>query len=436
MALICPSCQTENVDGTQFCQGCGSSLAGVRPAQPTQPTQPTQPEETGYDPSSAPPPQPGDPRSTGYDPSPQEPGQQSTGYDPSPQPVPGAPGGGEAPSTGYQPQGGYGGQESQWTGYDPAGSGDGQQAPYGGRQPQQPQWTGYDPTQTQPQQGQYPPPQQGQYPPPQQGQWTGYDPTQTQQGTGTYAPPQQGQYGPQQGRWPGYESGQGGQQPPGGYSSPYYQPRTSPQVSRTSPGVVVGMAAAIVGILVVIVIVIVLVARSVHGGNVTPTTHPSVAPSPKPTAGGGGGGQTVSVGSVSIQVLSGFQLSDKDDTSVELEADDGAVLVASGQTNSPITLDQLFQSAEADLQKKYPDVSTCVDDQELTVAGKQGHVRGYKYTEQGDGGNSVVACHVYWYSVGAGGKTVYEWQQVSADSDFDEFEAKAQKERATIKWKI
>lgn len=232
--------------------------------------------------------------------------------------------------------------------------------------------------------------------------------------------------------------------PPAGQYTPYYNPGgVPPPVSRTSPGLLIGVAALALVAVVVVALGGFLVVRAVAGH--PQSNNPTPAPINAPGGGGGGnggggngGGGTG--GAVSISTLSldpgQFQVSNKTDTEVDLQGDPGGLAVAAGRSSTATTTQDELSRIQQQLQSQYGDLETCVQSTSFTIGGKSGTLVGWRYDDTDSSGNQTTVCDAYWVDAQPNGN-LYEYEQVGADDTWNsDLEPAAKPVRDSIKWLI
>lgn len=237
--------------------------------------------------------------------------------------------------------------------------------------------------------------------------------------------------------------------PPPQAFSPYYHPGgMPPPVSRTSPGLIVGIAALALVALVVVSLAGFLVVRrlasipqAANPGGSAPVSTPRGGPSPVPTTGptappqGGGAGGAVTTKSFSLDP-GGFQVTKHTDAEVDLQGSAGGVAVAAGQPDSPTTTQQELSHIQQQLESQYGSLQTCVDPQTFTIGGKSGTLQGWLYTDTDSSGNQVQVCDAYWVDAPRNGN-LYEYEQLGDNSTWNsELEPAAQPVRDSIQWLV
>jgi hypothetical protein len=225
-----------------------------------------------------------------------------------------------------------------------------------------------------------------------------------------------------------------------------------PPVSRTSPGLIVGIAAlALVAVVVLslagFVVVRNLGSRSPQATNPAPgpvstprgrpVPSPSAGPTPSPTPspGGGAGGNTVTTGAFSLDPGS-FQVTKQTDNQVDLQGSSGGVAVAAGRPGSATTTSAELASIQGQLASKYGSLQTCLDSQAFAIGGKAGTLEGWSYLDTDAGGNQVQVCDAYWVDVDPNGN-LYEYEELGTSSTWNsELEPAAQPVRDSIQWLV
>ncbi|MFZ0218368.1 MAG: hypothetical protein WAM30_20715 [Candidatus Dormiibacterota bacterium] len=220
------------------------------------------------------------------------------------------------------------------------------------------------------------------------------------------------------------------------YRSPYYAASgRAPQVGRMSPGLIVGVALAALVVVVVVALAGVVAVRALTGQPSGPTPSPTVAPTTSPS---GGSSSTVDTSTFSLAAGSTWSLKNRQDNLVDLQAGSGwgLVEVMSQQLGQPETTAQAFSNVESSLQKKYPSVTSCIDQSTMTIGGISGTVKGYLYDEPNASGSTVQVCDAIWIDSKSNGD-IYYYEQVSSNNDFNpRLEPAAKPVRSSIQWKL
>lgn len=243
--------------------------------------------------------------------------------------------------------------------------------------------------------------------------------------------------------------------PPPQAFSPYYHPAgPPPPVSRTSPGLIVGVAALALVALVVLSLAGFLLVRHLtsaptanrgpapvatpRGGPVpSPTTAPTTAPTAPPTSPpqGGGAGGTVTTHTFSLDP-SGFEVTKQTDVLVNLEGSVGFIAVTAGQPDLPTTTSQELSRIQQQLESQYGALETCVEPQAYSVGGKPGTLEGWRYLDTDSSGNEVQVCDAYWVNAASSGN-LYEYEQLGDDRTFNSrLEPAAAPVRQSIQWRV
>ncbi|MGH7922887.1 MAG: hypothetical protein ACREQM_23515, partial [Candidatus Dormibacteraceae bacterium] len=258
-------------------------------------------------------------------------------------------------------------------------------------------------------------------------------------GPGPSAPPPQRPYPP------GPQPSLGGQP-----ASPYYAPPGGmpPSVSRTSPGLVIGIAVLALAAIVVVCLGGFLVVRAISGGGgqaqvpppaVTspgPTTAPTAGPTTPPTGNSGGAGSTVSTNTLSVTPGSQFQVARQTGTEVDLQGSAGDIAVAAGKPDNATTTAGELAAIRSNLQSQYGDVESCVTSQGFAIGGKSGTLEGFRYTDTDPSGTQVQVCDAYWVDAAANGK-LYEYEQIGPSATWNsDLEPAAQPVRTSIRWLV
>lgn len=211
-----------------------------------------------------------------------------------------------------------------------------------------------------------------------------------------------------------------------GYQSPYYAPPPgtgAPIVHRT-PWVLI-ISIVVVAVLVIGSIGTVLALTLGHHSTTaadfsapsspsplsspspgqTPTPLPSSQPTPS-----SGGPQSVSNDSETIAVPDGWQVMNKDATSITLQTPngDGALTIASGQQSPPATAQQLKDEIDKQLAGHYPDAAACQGSK--TSNGPIAGVNGIFWTEcytLTSGGQSVAIAEPLWVGTNSSASVAY-----------------------------
>ena len=215
-----------------------------------------------------------------------------------------------------------------------------------------------------------------------------------------------------------------------------------PPVSRTSPGLIVGIAALALVALVVLSLAGFLVVR--HLASLPQATNPAPGPVTTPGGGptapptsspGGGGGGAVTTSTFSLNP-GDFQVTKKTGNQVDLQGSAGGVAVAAGQPTSPTTTSGELSRIQQQLQSQYGSLQTCVDSQALSIGGKSGTLEGWQYTATDSSGNQAQVCDAYWVDVAPNGN-IYEYEQLgNSDTWNSKLEPAAKPVRDSITWLI
>ena len=212
--------------------------------------------------------------------------------------------------------------------------------------------------------------------------------------------------------------------PPPGYQSPYYVPAPGmggPAVHRTPWVVIISIVVAAVLVLsgVGTVLALTLGHKNAQAGNFSspsspsPVSSPSAGqtsePSPSPSQQPSGGSSESNSG-VTVAVPGGWQVLNKDDTSITLQSPDadGALTIASGPQSPPASAQQLRDQINKQLAAKYADAAACPGS--TTENGPIAGVNGIFWTEcytLTSGGQTVAVGEPLWVGANASGSVAY-----------------------------
>src|SRR5436305_673059 len=165
--------------------------------------------------------------------------------------------------------------------------------------------------------------------------------------------------------------------PQPGYQSPYYTPQPGmpgPSVHRTPWVLIISIVVAVVLVLSAVGTVLALTAghkNTQTGGfqsitSPSPVASPSAGQTPQPSPSAqpsqpSSGGSSVSNDSETVSVPNGWQVVNKDASSISLQSpnSDGALTIASGPDSPPATAQQLKDQIDKQLAAKYADAGPC-----------------------------------------------------------------------------
>ncbi|HXN01345.1 MAG TPA: zinc ribbon domain-containing protein [Candidatus Dormibacteraeota bacterium] len=246
--------------------------------------------------------------------------------------------------------------------------------------------------------------------------------------------------------------------PPWAPSSPYYTP-TQPQTLRRLPvGLIAGAVVALVILMSGVAVVAAAIAKG-SGNNPQPSPHanlgpgngpspippasaspasqptPSHAASPPPSTPSGG---SVCNSSLCLTPAQGWTVKSKDDTSVLLNYGNPAgvahfqAVKLSGSANATDVLQAIFDN----LRKQAPDATICQQAQDLTAGGVKGLYIVACFTSTPQGGQATKITDLIWGGVNSDGTIAYEFDALSADSDFNNFLNVVNPLQHTVQWKI
>src|ERR1700694_4213942 len=223
--------------------------------------------------------------------------------------------------------------------------------------------------------------------------------------------------------------------PPWAPSSPYYTP-TQPQTLRRLPvGLIAGAVVALVILMSGVAVVAAAIAKG-SGNNPQPSPHANLGtgngPSPIPPA------RWWSNPSRCLTPAQGWTVKSKDDTSVLLNHGNPAgvahfqAVKLSGSANATDVLQAIFDN----LRKQAPDATICQQAQDLTAGGVKGLYIVACFTSTPQGGQATKITDLIWGGVNSDGTIAYEFDALSADSDFNNFLNVVNPLQHTVQWKI
>ncbi len=170
-----------------------------------------------------------------------------------------------------------------------------------------------------------------------------------------------------------------------------------------------------------------------------PSPNPTQPPNPSPTQ--PAGGQVLTTQGFSIDVLSGWSVSQQQSNSALLahasgSGTNGLLYVGAGQSSSPTTAQTILQNTLTTLQQQYPDAKQCGDLAQFAVANIPGTAMPVCFTLTPQGGASFQALSVNWAATNSAGTTIYTLQEMGAENPPDFFNNDVPPIVKTVNWTV
>jgi hypothetical protein len=146
----------------------------------------------------------------------------------------------------------------------------------------------------------------------------------------------------------------------------------------------------------------------------------------------------VSIRSLSVRLLPGWNVTSQADTSLEVVAPhgDGLVFFQSDRHQPSEPTAQIVTEVTAATARKYPDVRTCLVPVPLAVGGPSGSVFGLCYTFIPQSGRAYQATDVFWAATNPDGSIFYLYEVFAPADTFNNFNKQAEPMVRSVVWKL